>query len=289
VLPVPTTGLQNPASGSPLVLNQIVLGESANARPKVNSNTVSQEMLGRHGGGCYAVQTGLNLSIGATLHVTVAPGQAVIDGPRTIAVATDVTVPNTITNGTIWMTQAGALVASSTAASPGGNCCCLGFYTSAGGVVTAVDESGVLRLDQGLFPMRQCADTSVPTDTPPAGLRFLTKTPGGLWFWDGTLYSCVSGEGRAALTFSSDANKTLSANEGAARILDFLASGTSLGAQRDVIVPLTPRLFLVRNNSPGGQAIQVKGATGTGVVIATAKYALLGADSTNVFRVTPDT
>lgn len=97
--------------------------------------------------------------------------------------------------------------------------------------------------------------------------------------------------GRSALTFTSDANKTLVEGEYDNWMLDFTNAGTSLGATRDAVVPLTPagRSWLVRNNAPGAQSIQVIGATGTGITIATAKYALVMSTGTDIIRVTPDT
>lgn len=284
-LPVPTTALQNPTSETPLVGDALSLGDTMEIRHKWNRDIVRLEMLGRHGGGCYAVQTGLNLAIGATLHVTVAAGCAVIDAPITVTPAASVVVPNTITNGTIWLTQAGALVASSTLAPPAGNCCLLGLYSSAGGVVTAVDESGVLRLDQGLFPMRQTADVGCPADSPPVGLRFLNKCPGGLFLWDGVAgYQNLTNAGRVALNFASDANKTLLASEYSNYFIDFAATGTTLTAQRNVVVPLSPagRPWLIRNNSPGAQAIQIIGASGTGQVLATGATGRFVSDGTNI-------
>src|SRR6185436_17099811 len=111
-LPVPTTALQNPTSETPLVGDALALGDTINLLHKVNRNVVRAEILGRYGSGCYAVMTGLGLSIGTGLNVVVAAGQALIDGPRTNAAAANVAVSNTITNGCIWMTQAGALVAT---------------------------------------------------------------------------------------------------------------------------------------------------------------------------------
>jgi hypothetical protein len=195
VLPVPTSGLQNPASVNPLINEATIQGESSGTvRGKMNRAYVRSEMMGRHGAGAYAVATGLNLSIGTGLAVTVAPGFAMIDAPKEITVATDVTVSNGVALGSIWLTQAGALTPSTNLTPPAGNVAYLGLYTSAGGVVTVVDESGVLRWDQGGLLMRRTADTTTPTDTPSATLRFLTKCPGGLFLWTGTEYFAVGGD-----------------------------------------------------------------------------------------------
>lgn len=290
-IPIPTTALQNRTSEAPLVLSKLNLGDTTALFHKFNQNAVEAEILGRYGGGVYAVGTGLNLSIGTGLNVVVATGQAIIDAPRTISVATNVLVPDAITNGCIWMTQAGALTPTTTTTAPAGNCCFLGFYTSAAGAIVSVDESGTLRLDQGNVPLRITADTGCPTDTPTAGVKFLNRCLGGLFLFDGISYQNLLDTGISTLNFSSDANKTLLASEYSNRILDFVSTGTALTATRDVILPLIPagHKWLLRNNSNGGQSLRAIGASGTGITIVAAKYAEIMADSVNVIRITPDT
>jgi hypothetical protein len=268
ILPTPTTGLQDPTSPNPLVFDDIVQGEaSATARGKLNEGMAFTEMMGRHGGGCYAVATGLNLSIGATLHVTVAPGFAMIDGPVPVTVATDVTVPNTITNGTIWLTQAGALTPSSNLVAPAGNCALVGLYTSAGGVVTVVDESGVLRLDLGLMPMRQTADLSMPTDTPPATLRFLNKCPAGVFLWDGAAYhrliaaaeiveANTAGSGSPNILLASESHKMFS-NEGAAALNYHTLPTAAAGLEYTFVVQDADGIRVVANT---GDTIRLVGS-----------------------------
>ena len=92
---------------------------------------------------------------------------------------------------------------------------------------------------------------------------------------------------RAALSFATDANKTLTQAEARAQILD-LSSAGSLTATRNLVVPLQPKLWVVKNGTSGGQSIQVIGATGTGITIATAKTAMVFADGTNIVRATAD-
>jgi hypothetical protein len=82
----------------------------------------------------------------------------------------------------------------------------------------------------------------------------------------------------------SDANTTLSYAEARARIMDF--SGT-LTTTRDIIVPLSPKEWIVYNGT--GQSLRFIGATGTGITVATTKRAIIYADGTNVVRVTADT
>lgn len=82
----------------------------------------------------------------------------------------------------------------------------------------------------------------------------------------------------------SDANTTLSYAEARARIMDF--SGT-LSATRDIVVPLSPKEWIVYNGT--GQSLRFIGPTGTGITVATTKRAIIYADGTNVVRVTADT
>jgi len=81
----------------------------------------------------------------------------------------------------------------------------------------------------------------------------------------------------------SDANTTLTAAQARNDVLSF--TGT-LTAQRDIVVPLAPQQWTVRNGTT--QALQVIGATGTGVVVATSRTAILYADGTNILRATAD-
>ena len=95
--------------------------------------------------------------------------------------------------------------------------------------------------------------------------------------------------GRGALSFSSDANKTLTDTEYDNLILDF-GTGTALTVTRNVVVPLTAgRVWIVRNNATGAQSIVLIGASGTGITVATNRTAICAADGTNIVRITADT
>jgi hypothetical protein len=93
---------------------------------------------------------------------------------------------------------------------------------------------------------------------------------------------------RRAISFASDANKTLTSSEYDGLILD-IGSGTALTATRNLVLPLTDgAIVFVNNQSTGGQSVQVIGATGTGTTIATAKGALLWCNGTNWNRMSAD-
>lgn len=91
--------------------------------------------------------------------------------------------------------------------------------------------------------------------------------------------------GRAVKALS-DANYPLAMNEAHAQILEFTGA---LTLQRNITVPLGARQWTVFNNTTGGFGLQFIGATGTGVVVAAGKRAIIYADGTNVVRVTADT
>lgn len=91
---------------------------------------------------------------------------------------------------------------------------------------------------------------------------------------------------RGVVNMASDANKTLTQAEAAIDILEI--TSTSLGATRDIVLPLIPRQWVVFNNTTGGQSIRFIGASGTGITVANAKRAILYADGTNIVRVTAD-
>lgn len=84
----------------------------------------------------------------------------------------------------------------------------------------------------------------------------------------------------------ADANYALVYREVFPQILEFTGA---LTAQRDITVPLGARQWTVFNNTTGGFGLQFIGATGTGIVVAMGKRAIIYADGTNVVRVTADT
>lgn len=82
----------------------------------------------------------------------------------------------------------------------------------------------------------------------------------------------------------ADANQTLTQAQGLCRTL--VTTG-ALTATRNLVVPLVVRTWTVINSCTGG-SIQVIGASGTGITIATGKTAIVMCDGTNVVRITAD-
>jgi len=92
--------------------------------------------------------------------------------------------------------------------------------------------------------------------------------------------------GKASVLFSTDANVTLTANDGASDqarcpILDCTSSG-SLTATRDVIVPAVTKLYIVYNRTTGSQSVRVKTSGGTGITVPNGSKMYVYCDGTNV-------
>lgn len=121
---------------------------------------------------------------------------------------------------------------------------------------------------------------SVPLYTVVAGSSAVTS------YTDERVWAALPGVDALLQKTITDANYTLTAAEARNVILEI--SGT-LTAQRDIIVPNPARQYTVLNNTSGGFGIQVKTSAGSGIVIASAKRAIVYSDGTNVVRVSADT
>lgn len=81
----------------------------------------------------------------------------------------------------------------------------------------------------------------------------------------------------------ADANYTLTNFNGVsneARNAVLVVSGANT-AQRDLIPPVVKKLYIITNNTSGGQAIRVIGVSGTGVIIPNGTTAIVFCDGTN--------
>ena len=86
----------------------------------------------------------------------------------------------------------------------------------------------------------------------------------------------------------ADANTTLTASNGAsdqARNAALIFTGT-LTAQRNIIVPTSTKLYIIKNSTSGGFSLVVKTASGTGVTVGNGLSAIVLCDGTNVVDVT---
>jgi len=89
-----------------------------------------------------------------------------------------------------------------------------------------------------------------------------------------------------AVNFPTDADITLTANNGtpdqARNAVLVVTSSVSLSAQRNVIAPAgASKVYIISNQTSGGQNIQIKYPTGGGVIIGNALNAIVYGDGTN--------
>jgi hypothetical protein len=91
---------------------------------------------------------------------------------------------------------------------------------------------------------------------------------------------------RVTVNVAGSANVTLTRAQAQAQIIECTGA---LTGNIQVVVPLNPQQWMIFNNTSGAFTLTVIGASGTGIVIATGKRAIIYADSTNVVRVTSDT
>ena len=98
--------------------------------------------------------------------------------------------------------------------------------------------------------------------------------------------------GLADVSMTSDTDYTLTANNGstdeARQMILKVSSTVSLTATRNVIIPAKEKLYVVHNNTTGGQSILVKPSSGTGVTIANGSKMLIYCDATNAYKAIND-
>ncbi len=95
------------------------------------------------------------------------------------------------------------------------------------------------------------------------------------------------GNRRVTRAWPSDANYTAVVADYSATSIEL--TGGALTATRNFVVPLVSGYrWAIFNNTTGAQSIQVIGATGTGITIATGKRAIVECDGTNIVRLTAD-
>lgn len=101
------------------------------------------------------------------------------------------------------------------------------------------------------------------------------------------LEQAITGVGNITM---ANANYTLVSGNGvsdeARNAVLVIASGVSLTATRDVIVPTSKKFYAVRNDTTGSQSILVKTSAGTGVTLANGFTQLMYCDGTNVVAAT---
>lgn len=93
--------------------------------------------------------------------------------------------------------------------------------------------------------------------------------------------NAMYGQGPVAVSFTSDANKTLVLADYECPLM-VVTSTVALTATRNMVLPLqNGAVVWVYNGTTGAQSIQIIGATGTGYTLANAKHACLRCDGVN--------
>jgi hypothetical protein len=93
-----------------------------------------------------------------------------------------------------------------------------------------------------------------------------------------------------AVNFPTDADITLTANNGtpdqARNAVLVVTSTGSLTAQRNIIAPASAsKIYIINNQTSGGQNVQIKYPTGLGVIVANASTAIVYGDGVNFYLV----
>jgi hypothetical protein len=201
---VPTTpiwpasaGLSTPVS---TVSESITAGSSATAGAGVvNKHAARADVLGRHGGGIWgAVLNGLGFEDGGGLTLRVTNGQMSLDNVVSLKHASLAYSTIALTDACrnyIWLSRSGVLNKRTSldvdplnppdAVEPWGF---LGSVLTAAGAQSDYEYTGRIFGDQGGLPLRRSGDAGAPADTPPATVRFLQRTAGGLYLWNGAAY-----------------------------------------------------------------------------------------------------
>lgn len=91
--------------------------------------------------------------------------------------------------------------------------------------------------------------------------------------------------GRLSVAQGDVASLTLTHAQSLPDILEFTGA---LTVQRSVVLPLGAKQYTVFNNTTGGFGLQFIGATGTGIIVAATRRAIVYADGTNIVRATAD-
>lgn len=165
----------------------------------------------------------------------------------------------------------------------------IGSVTTAAGVVTVIDTSGVVYLIGGTA-VRYTGDSGAPNDTPTTNRPYLTITLGGAWWWTGTAYSRLphknATSGRLSKSVAGGSNVTLTGAEAANKII--VLTGALTG-NIDVIFPANDASdWIIYNNTTGAFTLTVKCAAQTGFAIGQTKHCVAYCDGTDVRRATAD-
>lgn len=263
--------------GSP-VSRRFTFGEpGTELLKKLNRNALSVDLLARFGGGTYAIATGLSLASLSGLLVQVQPGQARLDGVVELASpVSTVMLDDTVNFG--WLQRDGTVWFSPTLAAPPQPAVYLGAVTTAGGEVTQLDASGVIRQEGG-FAVRRTADRGIPSGLPPAGLSYVQLgAVGAYWAIDGA-WRALRPAGSLTLDME-DSDQTVSDAE--ADVATVRVTG-ALSQPRQLTLPLGDGLTFVVRHLGSGNGISVGGSTGERVEVLPGQTRLIACDGVDYY------
>lgn len=224
------SGVHDPATDGAIIAPSLVAGDTTALLTKFNEVAARVDLVGRYGGGGYAIGEGLAISAGSGLTLNISEGWTTIESGE-YYLGGSVTLTNNIARVWLWISQAGAIVqVNNSTTPPAGAHALLGSAVTSGGSITSVDQSGVLYLVGGTL-FRRTADTSLPGDTPSSKLQFIHRGASKLWWWDGSQYWQIAAgtSSWTQATISITGNQTLTAAEVAANTLYLTDGGVSAG------------------------------------------------------------
>ncbi|AIE83542.1 hypothetical protein OP10G_0174 [Fimbriimonas ginsengisoli Gsoil 348] len=224
----------------------------------MNRLLVDLANYGMYGGNGFGIFDGFNVAAGAGLDVTVSAGHGMGPGPIYLPDTAHGSLPNN-TTVYLWLVLApgafpdSAIVSHGTnpAAPPAGTIFHLATLTTAGGIVTAIDGSGVPYL-RGGFVVRTTFDRGAPLDTPPVPIRTITQA--GMYDWHAGAHRPL---GNPVFQGSFGAHVQLVAADAPTQVL------TPTGAGLHVSLPVspiygTPPLVIVNGAPTGGNSFDLK-------------------------------
>ncbi|MBX7132623.1 MAG: hypothetical protein K1X67_08120 [Fimbriimonadaceae bacterium] len=160
--------------------------------PEWNQNAAMLDLATRSGSGGYGLVYGGVISDGGGLNASVTGAVALIDGVVAKKTFALLSLPASQPRVWIWFKQDKTLQYTLTTTKPTAKCVLLGSLATDGSGVIAgsIDTSGVVYFASGVF-FRETADLGQPSDSPDSTVRVMTKTSGGLFFWDGGQWALV--------------------------------------------------------------------------------------------------
>ena len=225
-----------------------------------NKNAAKIDLSVMYGGGVYSILNGLALTAGSGLTLNIALGQGSIRGTVELRANTTATMTDASTNY-VYLTENGSIaVQVNTLTPPSNNALFLGTVTTAAGVISTIDTSGVCYRVGGIV-LRETIDPGKPGDSPTSNTRFFTKTAGGLFLWDGVKYTALGNDTLLEIqTVTSNATETLAdagkitTNEGASSKPSRTLVSAVAGVLRRYVVQDSDGLKIIANS---GDTIRV--------------------------------